>query len=182
MNKKEEIINTARKLFLQYGYTKVSMEEIAKCANVTKKTIYSHFKDKSSLFQYFIDEELNKIKTDIDKKEKKDLPFIEKVGNVLFYVLNYKKESQLLKAISNDKDIRYCTNLLEKYDQEIMDYIKRKLDKEMASGNIKKCNTKLMAFIIYKMYLSLLFDYEDELNEKEITKEMNNILKEGLFN
>ena len=41
MNKKEEVINAARDLFTKYGYKKVSMDEIAKEANVTKKTIYS---------------------------------------------------------------------------------------------------------------------------------------------
>ncbi len=182
MNKKETIINTARKLFTQYGYTRVSMEEIAKEANVTKKTIYSYFKDKSALFQYFIDEELLKIKKEIEKREKKDLPFIEKVSKMLFYTLNYRKESQLLKAISNEKDLLYCHSLLEKYDNEIMDYIKRKLEKEIEVGNIKKCNPKLMAFIIYKLYVSLLFEYDGELNEEEISSEVTLILKEGLFN
>ena len=37
MNKKEEVINAARDLFTKYGYKKVSMDEIAKEANVTKK-------------------------------------------------------------------------------------------------------------------------------------------------
>ena len=77
MNKKETIINTARKLFTQYGYTRVSMEEIAKEANVTKKTIYSYFKDKSALFQYFIDEELLKIKKEIKKRNWKTIKWIK---------------------------------------------------------------------------------------------------------
>ena len=39
MNKKEIIIETARNLFTNYGYKKVSMDEIATSAKVTKKTI-----------------------------------------------------------------------------------------------------------------------------------------------
>ena len=45
MNKKEMIIQTARDLFTKFGYKKVSMDEIAREAKVTKKTIYSYFKD-----------------------------------------------------------------------------------------------------------------------------------------
>ena len=41
MNKKEIVIQTARELFTKYGYKKVSMDEIAKESNVTKKTIYT---------------------------------------------------------------------------------------------------------------------------------------------
>ena len=42
--KKEQIIESARELFTRYGYKKVSMNEIAEEAGVTKKTVYSYFK------------------------------------------------------------------------------------------------------------------------------------------
>ena len=51
MNKKEDIIEKARILFTNYGYKRVSMDEVAREANVTKKTIYSYFKDKEDLFR-----------------------------------------------------------------------------------------------------------------------------------
>ena len=70
MEKKEVVINTARELFTKYGYKKVSMDEIARTSNVTKKTIYSYFKDKDELFRYFIEEELINMKQKIEKKIK----------------------------------------------------------------------------------------------------------------
>ena len=54
MTKKEVVIDTARELFSKYGYKKVSMDEIATNANVTKKTIYTYFKDKEDMFKFFI--------------------------------------------------------------------------------------------------------------------------------
>ena len=57
--KKEQIVEAARKLFTQYGYKKVSMDEIAKEAGVTKKTVYAYFKDKDELFKYFVFEEVD---------------------------------------------------------------------------------------------------------------------------
>ena len=69
MSKKEKVIETARELFSRYGY-RISMDELAKEANVTKKTIYSYFKDKDELIKYFLYEELNninKICDDINK-------------------------------------------------------------------------------------------------------------------
>ena len=62
MTKKEEVINSARELFITYGYKKVSMDEIAKKSGVTKKTIYSYFKDKNELIKYFLYEEIEKMK------------------------------------------------------------------------------------------------------------------------
>ena len=40
--KKENVIESARLLFHKYGFKKVSMDEIAREANVTKKTIYNN--------------------------------------------------------------------------------------------------------------------------------------------
>ena len=68
MSTKEIIIEKARVLFNNYGYTKVSRDEIAKDANVTKKTVYSYFKDKESLFEYFVEEQLNKLKKSIERR------------------------------------------------------------------------------------------------------------------
>ena len=41
--KKEQIIEAARKLFNKYGFKKVSMDEIAREAGVTKRTVYMYF-------------------------------------------------------------------------------------------------------------------------------------------
>ena len=38
--KREQIIEAARKLFNKYGFKKVSMDEIASSAGVTKKTVF----------------------------------------------------------------------------------------------------------------------------------------------
>ena len=56
--KQEQIIQAARKLFNKFGYKRVSMDEIAKEAGVTKKTVYSYFASKEDLLKYFINEEV----------------------------------------------------------------------------------------------------------------------------
>ena len=53
--KKEQIIESARILFIKYGYKKVSMSEIAETAGVTKRTLYSYFRDKEDLLNYFLE-------------------------------------------------------------------------------------------------------------------------------
>jgi len=53
-NKKDQVINTARELFSNRGYRKVSMDEIAKVSGVTKRTIYRYFKDKDDLINNWL--------------------------------------------------------------------------------------------------------------------------------
>jgi len=48
--KRETIIKAGRELFLSHGYSRTSMDEVAKRAEVTKQTVYRYFVSKSDLF------------------------------------------------------------------------------------------------------------------------------------
>ncbi|MGE4266922.1 MAG: TetR/AcrR family transcriptional regulator [Deferribacterales bacterium] len=48
--KRESIIKAGRELFLNHGYSRTSMDEVAKTACVTKQTVYRYFVSKSDLF------------------------------------------------------------------------------------------------------------------------------------
>jgi AcrR family transcriptional regulator len=184
MDKKEVIINTARDLFTKYGYKKVSMDEIALEANVTKKTVYSYFTDKDTLFMYFINEEIENVKNEFEIIEKKKIPFVEKVSTSIYNMLLFRKNSILISNVSKEakNNIQQSINFLKVYNDSILNYIEEKINNEIKLGNIKKCDAHLTAFIIYKMYVSLLFEYDKDINEKQVTKEVTSILKDGLFN
>jgi TetR/AcrR family transcriptional repressor of mexJK operon len=48
--KKEAILAAAERLFLTRGFLRVSMDDIASAAPVSKPTLYTHFEDKADLF------------------------------------------------------------------------------------------------------------------------------------
>ncbi|MBE0380265.1 TetR/AcrR family transcriptional regulator [Pseudoalteromonas prydzensis] len=48
--KRQQIITAATSLFMEKGFPNTSMDQIAKLAEVSKQTVYSHFKDKNNLF------------------------------------------------------------------------------------------------------------------------------------
>ncbi|MFK5947845.1 MAG: TetR/AcrR family transcriptional regulator, partial [Methylococcales bacterium] len=48
--KHKQILAAATNLFLENGFTSTSMDLIAKTANVSKQTVYSHFGNKDTLF------------------------------------------------------------------------------------------------------------------------------------
>lgn len=59
MDVKEYLIEEADRLFCQYGFKSVTMDDIAKHVGMSKKTIYQHFKDKDELVNILIKEKLN---------------------------------------------------------------------------------------------------------------------------
>ncbi len=57
MERKQIILSTARKHFSRYGYSKTTMEQIARDCRITKPTLYSYFDSKAELFKAVIDSE-----------------------------------------------------------------------------------------------------------------------------
>ena len=55
---KEYIVEEADKLFCQFGFKSVTMDDIAKHLGMSKKTIYQHFSDKDELVNILIQEKL----------------------------------------------------------------------------------------------------------------------------
>lgn len=56
LEKRKQILEAAKMLFLKLGYHGSSMNQIAKEAGVTKLTVYNHFKDKENLFTCAIED------------------------------------------------------------------------------------------------------------------------------
>jgi AcrR family transcriptional regulator len=57
-SKRRQILDGARKLFLDLGFDGASMGEIARAAGVSKGTLYVYFADKNRLFEAIVEEEV----------------------------------------------------------------------------------------------------------------------------
>src|SRR5450631_1226334 len=56
-SKRRQILDGARKVFMDVGFDGASMGEIARSASVSKGTLYVYFVDKSRLFEAIVEEE-----------------------------------------------------------------------------------------------------------------------------
>lgn len=56
-SKRRQILDGARRVFLDLGFDGASMGEIARAAGVSKGTLYVYFADKSRLFEAIVEEE-----------------------------------------------------------------------------------------------------------------------------
>lgn len=184
--KDKQIIEAARKLFNKYGFRKVTMDEIAREANVTKKTVYTYFSSKEELFKYFINEELGNMKKIVEDVEEKNMDFYDTVHEGIYNLLKYKNQRKFLKNVFNEAEILknpVIVDNLKILDVEIQNYIKRKLEKAIEKEHIKVLNVDITAFLIYKMYIALMFDWNEsnkKLDENVIADNILAFLKSGL--
>lgn len=79
-NKKlQQLVEKAWDLFWQFGFTRVSIEEVCKEAGVSKMTFYKHFKNKNDLVR-FIMKEMSEYSLKLyDGIMSEDIPFVDKI-------------------------------------------------------------------------------------------------------
>lgn len=184
--KGEQILNAAKKLFTNYGFKKVSMDEIASEAGVTKKTVYTYFSSKEELLKYCIKEELQNMRKIIENVESKKLDFMETVHQVIYNLLKYKKNCKFLKMLFKESEIIKNEQLKENLkivDKEIQNYIRKQLELAIQNDKIEVQNIDITTFLIYKMYIALMIDWNEDykkLDEKEIADNILHFLVNGL--
>ena len=184
--KEEQILNAAKKLFTNYGFKKVSMDEIASEAGVTKKTVYTYFSSKEELLKYCIKEELQNMRKIIENVESKKLDFMETVHQVIYNLLKYKKNCKFLKMLFKEPEILKNEQLkdnLKIVDKEIQNYIRKQLELAIQNDKIEVQNIDITTFLIYKMYIALMIDWNEDykkLDEKEIADNILHFLVNGL--
>jgi AcrR family transcriptional regulator len=78
--KKRQIFDAARELFGKHGFKKVTVDEVADRAGVSKVTIYTYFNSKVGLIRALVDETFRERKSAIEELIHSDRPFLEKLN------------------------------------------------------------------------------------------------------
>ncbi len=176
---KNRIIDAAEKRFSQYGFRRVTMDDIASDLGISKKTLYLHFKSKEDI-AWAVKERLHR---DIDKllqMAKMEIPDpIERFKKIIAEVT--RRVSIIGSAFMTDikRDIpdlwKECESFREK---EIYKYIGGILEEGVRKGRIRKdINTKI-AVMAYLGAIRMIIQ-PDVLMENQFSIEdaFNNILK-----
>jgi AcrR family transcriptional regulator len=134
---KEKILESAKKLFSDYGYSSVSMSEIAKEVKITKAALYYHFKSKKEIYLEVIQESfealLEKLKKPIGLKTTFEKKFHQTLMAYLEFSLDEKNPIQeTIQKISRlDKT---TINFTQKLQRQII----KKFDDLVKEGQKKK--------------------------------------------
>ncbi|MCR5146522.1 MAG: TetR/AcrR family transcriptional regulator [Clostridia bacterium] len=184
--KEKQIVEAAKRLFNKYGFKRVTMDEIAKEAGVTKRTVYAYFKSKEELFQVIVNEELVNMKKIVEDVEKQNSDFYEAVHQGIYQLLIYINKKRFLKNLVNEAEVLknpVIVKNLKVLDEEVQNYIKQKLKIAVEKDKLKIRDIDITAFLIYKMYIALMFDWNEnnkKLDEKDVADNIINFLKFGL--
>src|SRR5699024_2124225 len=82
LSTKDTILQIATFLFLEKGYPLISMDDVAQQANVTKATVYYHYKTKDDLFTDAVVKLMERISGGIEKIFSTTKPLKEKLNRL----------------------------------------------------------------------------------------------------
>lgn len=144
LEKRKQILASAAELFLSMGFERTSMDAVAQKSNVSKQTVYSHFKNKDALFLAVIEYKCEQHKVDthhINYIHKHDLAdILEEVAIKFIHLLQDPEvismyttvigESNLNNHIAElffeagpQKSIDLVSNILQQHTQSRLDKI-----------------------------------------------------------
>lgn len=184
MDRRQEILKGAAKSFSLFGYKATTMELVAKIANVGKGTIYNFFSNKEELFNAIVVNMLHKMRVEADAVTVEDETFEKNVHAGLMRMLSFRETDQLYaKLIDEEKELQTpaVTEVLEMIEKEIVSYIRTKMDKAISKGELKTCDTELVAYLLFKSYIALVVDWREHYDEELEEERIFALLSETIF-
>ena len=180
-NRKVGLINVYNRLYNELAKQGIKGEKLEK--EVAKAYIYSKIGQDG--FCDIRDNSKNSEKI-VEKVEAKPQDFFETVNEAIYEILQYRKHQDFLNIIAREAEWLknpIIIDSLSMIDGKIQNYIKSKLQKAKEKGYIDYLDLDITTFLIYKMYIALIFEWnteEKEIDEQMLAQTISGILKNGL--
>lgn len=185
-DRRKMIVEAATKSFSMFGYKATTMDQVAKLANVGKGTIYTFFKNKEELFEEIISSLVKEMIAEADSVLQPELPFTENVHRALYRLLEFRSEHHLMiKLVQEESEMGTLavSEMLQHVENEIIQYLKGKIESAISKGYIPAADTEITSFLLLKMYIALVSDWEkshNPLSSEQIAEIMKVFLLKGL--
>lgn len=180
--KKQDILDAALTLYMEYGIQKVSISEIAQKANVSQVTIYNYFESKhkltSDVFGYYI----NKATDDFEQLIHSDMPFPEKIKQIIFNKKEISKQIHEEFYLFLMKEYSAEGNIIEKiYAEKALPYFSQLFEEGKEQGYVDP-NLSQEAILFYVQMLKDYMQREDVYQKVlPLTEDITNIFFYGII-
>lgn len=155
--KKQQILETALKLFLEKGYSKTSMQDIAVRSNISKATLYKFFDSKEGiglLAAFYLTEQMReKTETIMEQQDLSPRELLK--ASILIRMENFSERNGFI-------------------DELIMSFTPEQMEKCLPAMNRNR-------FHLFELFLKVImksFQVEDEGLAAELTINFNGLMRE----
>jgi len=131
---RELIIRVARKLFAQQGIGNITMSDVAKAANKSRRTVYTYFQSKEELLEASIEMEVKKISTAITKVAMSDLTPDKKIVKLIFVRLQATRSIVRRNSCLHSDYILIVEHIRKSFDTKEIALFRRVIEEGKQKG------------------------------------------------
>ena len=153
LTKKQQIEHKAKELFWKHGFKKVTIDEICKKANVSRKTFYTFYENKNALVLFTLSETIETMKLENMKVFESSIPFGEKMEIMLDKKLKFS-ETISLEFIADlySPEVGEVHDYFQKFMKESVDISRDFFKSAQEKGEMNpNLNLDFVLFIIKKI-------------------------------
>ena len=187
--RRRQILSAAKLVFAERGYHSASISDIIGHAEIARGTFYLYFQSKQSVFDSILDEALSELRSRIVRIEvspEAEPPQVQ-LRKQLLRVFEYVLGDQPLTQILLDHNASSQTEAAERvagFFSDIAALITSSLDRGIAMGLVRTCNTSLVAWALLgaaRGVIELCLKASDPPSNEEIVDQMIRFALQGVM-
>ena len=172
--KKAAILDAARARFEKFGFSKVTVDEIAHDIGIVKGAVYYYFPTKEKIFEDVMREEQAAFMADIEKMLPRPLTAAKKLGAYIKIRQQYLQRLENLGQIDYESWQRIRPNfqeLFQEFEQREISYLKNILEEGKSAGEFDVTEPRQHALLLLRTMkgLRLLHAIQRNSPRQEIT-------------
>ena len=181
-SKRRQILDGARKVFMDLGFDGASMNEIARSAGVSKGTLYVYFADKNRLFEAIVEQEAfeqGKVVFNLDPARDAETTLRE-FGRSYMELLCRPGGGSWIRTVMAiaermpDVGRRYYANVLEKAVNRLADYLRAHVEPgDLAIDDCQLAASQFMEVCKASLFLPFVFQAAPAPSPERIDEVVN---------
>lgn len=183
---RQQILSTAKGLFIRQGYHGLSMRQIAEALGVSKAALYYHFRDKEELLLAILDSYLDEMEAELQRIQLEQTAARQRIRAMVEMILLQPAEQRAVIRLSSQEMAQLSLPARQAFDrayhQKFIDRIHMIFSEGIQSGELRPIDPTVAAWAL----LGMMFPYfypahsSDLLTSEEVAENLTQIFLDGM--
>ena len=182
LEKRRRILDAASRVFGEWDYHAVTMDEIARRSGVGKGTLYRYFDSKEDLFIALIDEGLVLLVERLEHEEKAEATPVETLTQMTHAIVrSFYQHLPFFRILNGDRGrlIVRKKQLFQQRRRRMVTALGRVLERGMAAGMFRQVDSALAPSLLIGMVWGMVLNHSDRATPEALASVIADIFLRG---
>jgi AcrR family transcriptional regulator len=182
-SKREAVLQVAVRMFLERGFWRTSLSDVAQRLNITKPALYHYFPNKEEIYLECYRRGISLIQANLDRLHTYSNGLEKVAGFIYTYAILIASDFGRCVVRQDDRELSEGARAeVRSYKRQVDRRLRTFIEEGIKDGTIRSCNVKLTAFSIAGAVnsLALWFEPGGDLTAEQIAAGFAKTLMEGV--